>query len=273
MASGARIGWLAALGLLALSGCAENSLVLQGRVREYQQQQVAMNRQYQELKDRADRLDQANQDLTTRLALAGQQTQLAEEQATALRGQLRAMTDQLTQAQTERQTSEEKSQALSASLHRQTGVTITPNNSFVQTLPVFSQPGVHARRDGDVIRIELPASRLFDPGGAQLRGGAAGLIAEVAAELRRNYPDQIIGVEGHTDSDPLPGGQWRSNHQLSTVRAMAVYEELSSRIGLRPEQLFVVGHGSNHPVVSNATPEGKQRNHRVELVIYPDRWR
>jgi flagellar motor protein MotB len=198
---------------------------------------------------------------------------LAEEQATALRGQLRTVTDQLAQAQAERQNSEEKSQALSASLHRQTGVTITPNNSFLQTLPVLQQPGVHVRRDGDVIRIELPGGQLFDPGGAQLRGGAVGLIAEAAAELRRNYPDQIIGVEGHTDSDPLPGGQWRSNHQLSIARAMAVYEELSSRMGLRPEQLFVVGHGSNHPVVSNATAEGKQRNRRVELVVYPDRWR
>jgi hypothetical protein len=48
--------------------------VLQGRVREYEQQQVAMNRQYQELKDRADRLDQQNQDANKRLALAAQQT-------------------------------------------------------------------------------------------------------------------------------------------------------------------------------------------------------
>ena len=52
---------------------------------------------------------------------------------------------------------------------------------------------------------------------------------------------------------------------------MAVYEELTSRMRMRPDQLFVVGHGSNHPVVSNATAEGKQRNRRVELVIYPER--
>ncbi len=52
---------------------------------------------------------------------------------------------------------------------------------------------------------------------------------------------------------------------------MAVYEVLTGSMRLRAEQLFVVGHGSNHPVVSNATPEGKQRNRRVELVVYPEK--
>ena len=55
------------------------------------------------------------------------------------------------------------------------------------------------RRDGDVIRIELPGSRLFETGAARLRPGAANMVADVAGELRRNYPDQIIGIEGHTD--------------------------------------------------------------------------
>ena len=54
---------------------------------------------------------------------------------------------------------------------------------------------------------------------------------------------------------------------------MAVYEELASDEGAGPEQLCVVGHGSNRPAVPNATPEGKRRNRRVELVVYPDRWR
>jgi outer membrane protein OmpA-like peptidoglycan-associated protein len=40
---------------------------------------------------------------------------------------------------------------------------------------------------------------------------------------------------------------------------------------LHGDQLFVVGHGSNHPIVSNGSPEGKQRNRRVELVVYPER--
>ena len=90
-------------------------------------------------------------------------------------------------------------------------------------------------------------------------------------ELLRTYPDQVIGVEGFTDTDPVSGGQWRNNHELSVARAMAVYEVLIGGARYRPDQVFVVGHGPNHPVVSNATPEGKQRNRRIELVVYPEK--
>ena len=41
---------------------------------------------------------------------------------------------------------------------------------------------------------------------------------------------------------------------------------------MRPQQLFLVAHGSNHPVVSNASLQGKARNRRVELVVYPEQW-
>jgi outer membrane protein OmpA-like peptidoglycan-associated protein len=36
------------------------------------------------------------------------------------------------------------------------------------------------------------------------------------------------------------------------------------------EQVFVVGHGTNHPVVSNAPPAGKACNRRIEIVVYPE---
>ena len=96
------------------------------------------------------------------------------------------------------------------------------------------------------------------------------MIADVAIEIRRAYPDQLLGIEGHTDNDPVTGG-YRTNHELSAARALAVYDVLVKNQHYRPEQLFVVGHGANHPLVSNGTLEGKQRNRRVEIVIYPDR--
>ena len=51
---------------------------------------------------------------------------------------------------------------------------------------------------------------------------------------------------------------------------MTVYDYLTQRGLFRAEQLFVGGFGANHPVVSNATPAGKERNRRVELVVYPE---
>jgi flagellar motor protein MotB len=265
------IPWLSACALTVVAGCADNAMVLKGRVTQFEQQQAALTRQNQQLQDRASSLDRDNQELGTLLAQTRQQSKVMEDQLGAMREQLRSVTAQLAQVQSDKQNSDKKAQALTASMQRQGGVSITPNNSFLQTLPTIHLPDVYVRRDGDVIRIELPGTRLFDAAGAQLRPGAANLVADVASELRRTYPDQIIGIEGHTDSDPIAGGQWRNNHQLATARAMAVYDVIVSSGRFRADQVLVVGHGANRPVVSNATPEGKQRNRRVELVVYPER--
>ncbi|MGW8256546.1 MAG: OmpA family protein [Thermoguttaceae bacterium] len=256
---------------ILLVGCAQNPLVLQGKVKQYEQQQLALSRQSAELQKRANALDKDNQELGQLLAQTRQQSKISEDQLGALRDQLRNVTAQLSQTRSEKEKSDRKVQAMTTSLQRQGGVTITPNNSFLQTLPAINLPDVHVRRDGDVIRVELPCSRLFESGTDRLRSGGPQMILSVATELMRNYPNQIIGIEGHTADDPVVSGQWRSNHQLSVDRALAVYDVLVSHTRLQGDQLLVVGYGSNHPVVSNATPEGKQRNRRVELVVYPER--
>ena len=123
-----------------------------------------------------------------------------------------------------------------------------------------------------MVRVELPAAQLFQPGGVAMQSTAGALLDSVAAELARSYPDQIIGVEGHTEGDAVGGAGWATNQQLSVSRALAVYQYLATRGPLKPQALFTVGHGGNHPVVSNATPDGRSRNNRIELVVYPDKY-
>jgi len=256
--------------LVGLLGCADNPMVLQGRLHQFEQQQVALSRQQEQLQARAAALDQSNQELQTLAAQSRQEADLLEKQLQATREQLRSASARLAEVREERQSAENQVQSLQASLRQRGSVLITPNTSALEDVPQIKLPGVEVRRDGDVIRVELAGGRMFESGDARLRAGAEETLAEAAAELARLYPRQIIGVEGHTDSDPIAGGGWRSNHQLSTARAMAVYDVLSTRTALEPQQLFVVGHGPNHPVVSNATEAGKQRNRRVELVVYPE---
>jgi len=264
--------WLMLLAPVWLVGCADNPMVLKGQVQTLQQQHTALARQNKEALERAAALDRDNQEMGALLAQARQKTQVLEDQLTALRGQLGSVTTQLAQVREEKQASESKVQALNASLQRRGGVTITPNNSLQQTLPTINLPEVQVRRDGDVVRIELPGQRLFETGQARLRAGSPQFIAAVAGEILRTYPEQSIGVEGHTDTDPVVGGMYRGNQELSVARAMAVYDVLVNQCRIAPNQLFVVGHGANHPVVSNATPQGKERNRRIELVIYPEKF-
>lgn len=266
-----RVGCWALVALVAVAGCADNALVLKGQVQSLQQQQLALSRQNQEMQNRAASLDRDNQEVNSMLAQSKQRSQVLEDQLTALREQLTTVNTQLAQSRQEKQSTESRVQALTASMQRRGGVTITPNNSLLQTLPVIGIPDVQVRRDGDVIRVELPGGKLFDAASARLKPGAAQVVTSAALEVVRLYPDQIMGVEGHTDSDQVLGGQYRNNHELSVARAVVVQDVLVSQARLSPAQLFVVGHGANHPVVSNATAAGKERNRRVELVIYPEK--
>ena len=131
--------------------------------------------------------------------------------------------------------------------------------------------GVDARFDGHVVRLEVPADRLFDDGGAALLPGGTALLTEIAAEVDRLFPRHFVGIEGHVDSEPLERTTWRTPHELTAARAAAVFDFFTTRTPLRQGQLFLVAHGANHPVVSNATAAGRIRNRRVELVVYPER--
>lgn len=267
---------LFATGLLAaLGGCAENSFVVKGQMEKLQQQQLAMSRQVQELQSRAGSLDRDNQELGAMLAQARQRSKVLEDQLAVTRDQLTSVTSQLAQVRDEKTSLEQKAQTLTASMHRQGGVTIQPNNSLLENMPVLNQPGVQVRRDGDVVRVELAGSSLFDENTSRLRPGAAKLLADAAAELSRLYPEQRIGIEGHSDSDgsssSSSSNNYRAQQQLALGRATAVYDVLTTQSRLQPRQLFITGHGANHPLASNATPSGRARNRRVELVVYPDR--
>jgi flagellar motor protein MotB len=255
--------------LVALAGCAENSLVLKGQLERFRQEQVALSRQNQELQSRAGSLDQDNQELERLLAQSRQRSKVLEEQLALVQRQLSGVTSQLARLREEQKREDRKAQTLTASLHGEGGLPTQP----LDTLPQIDLADVQVRRDGDLIRIELPGARLFESGTANLRSEAEQMVTQVAAELIRIYPDQIIGVEGHTSNDPNYSSQWRSNHRLSVAQALEVYEILVNQTQLQAKQLFVVGYGGNHPIVSNGTYEGKERNRRVELVVYPEQYR
>lgn len=236
-----------------------------------QQQAIAM--QTQQYQQRAAALDRDNQELQTLLAQSKQQTQLLQEQVAATQTQLRDTTSQLMALQTDREQMRSQTTAMAASIRTQSQAEIRSNNSLLRNLTITNLPGVQVRQDGDVIRVEIPTDQLFNTGTAQLKYGAEDILRSVGADLARNYPQQMIGIEGHTDNANamiVGASQTSSPPHLSVAQATAVYDALIRAGGVSASQLFVVGHGSNHPIVSNATSAGQTRNRRIEIVIYPE---
>lgn len=109
---------------------------------------------------------------------------------------------------------------------------------------------------------------LFDSGKAKIKTSAFDTLNKVADVLNSSAAGLNIGVEGHTDNQPIKYSGWESNWQLSGERARAVLKYLLER-GVGPERLSFIGYGEYRPVASNDTKEGRQKNRRVEVVIIP----
>lgn len=202
--------------------------------------------------------------LSAALERTRQESQLMQDEITALREQLASTSAQLASV---RATGAPASPATASAAATNA---IAPS-TMQSALAGLALPGVEARFDGAVVRIELPADTLFDGGTANLMPGGAALLTQVSGELGRVYPGHFVGIESHVDTEPLRNASWGSPHQLTAARAAAVFDFLTTRTSLREGQLFLVAHGSNHPVVSNATAAGRAKNRRVELVVYPER--
>ncbi|MBI3321006.1 MAG: OmpA family protein [Candidatus Omnitrophica bacterium] len=109
---------------------------------------------------------------------------------------------------------------------------------------------------------------LFDSGKADLRRSALPVLDKVATVLQQ-VPNQPLGVEGHTDNVPIQYSGWASNKALSLARAKAVINYLEQQHGVNPSRLTAIGYGETHPLASNDTAEGRQKNRRVEIIILP----
>ncbi len=117
--------------------------------------------------------------------------------------------------------------------------------------------------------ITFVADVLYDSGKAKLRSEAYPILDKVARILAENVPEHNIGIEGHTDNEPIKYSGWKSNWELSTGRALSVLHYLVDEKGISPHRVSAIGYGEYRPVASNETKEGRQMNRRVEIVILP----
>lgn len=117
------------------------------------------------------------------------------------------------------------------------------------------------------VLLSLSSGILFDSGQAVLKPEAISVIGRVADAIYQ-YDDNIITIEGHTDSQPISTAQFPNNMKLSMERAYQVYDYLINEKGFDSSSLTSSGRGESVPIASNATLEGRAQNRRVEIKIY-----
>lgn len=123
--------------------------------------------------------------------------------------------------------------------------------------------GVDVVREGDTIRLQAPENITFDTNRADVKPQFRSVLDQLAYSVSQ-YPDTIVRIEGHTDST----GSAAYNQTLSENRALSVRSYLIQS-GVSANRIEAVGYGMTRPIASNATPEGRAQNRRVEILIIP----
>jgi outer membrane protein OmpA-like peptidoglycan-associated protein len=124
-------------------------------------------------------------------------------------------------------------------------------------------PDTEVERKEDRLVVTMSNAVLFDLDSAALKGEAQGTLSQMADVMIR-YPDSDILVKGHTDST----GSEAYNQELSERRAKAVQNYLIDK-GVANQRITAIGFGETMPAEPNDTPEGRQKNRRVEIEIKP----
>jgi chemotaxis protein MotB len=123
-------------------------------------------------------------------------------------------------------------------------------------------------RQGAKIVMRIKDSALFDSGRAEIKDSALDLLQNIVT-IMDVYQDAIewIRVEGHTDNRPIDTTFFPSNWELGAFRAINVIHFFEDYSTIPRNKLVPISYSEYHPVDTNDTDEGRQKNRRVEFLV------
>jgi chemotaxis protein MotB len=127
---------------------------------------------------------------------------------------------------------------------------------------------LQVRRYKDMLTVDVAEQLFFDSGRAALKETGKEVLKKVADAIK-SYEDKAIRVVGHTDNVPITGVLQKvfpSNWELSAARATTVVRFLQDS-GIAPDRLLATGRAEYAPVAPNDSPEGRQKNRRIEITL------
>lgn len=112
--------------------------------------------------------------------------------------------------------------------------------------------------------VRIIGRNMFASGSATLTPSFKPLLERIGLALKEEIGP--VKVVGYTDSEPIRTIAFPSNFQLSTARAQAASTIIGAALG-EPSRISVEGRADADPIAPNATPEGRERNRRIEVVL------
>ncbi|MBD7912622.1 flagellar motor protein MotB [Clostridium cibarium] len=124
---------------------------------------------------------------------------------------------------------------------------------------------VKAELNSDGLEIAIQDIVLFNSGDAEVVGGVSPLLLKIS-DMIKNL-DNEIKVVGHTDNVPISNSKYRSNWDLSSMRAVNVMNFMVSAGGVHANKVTVQAYAEYKPKYDNSTEDGRAKNRRVEISI------
>ncbi len=288
----ARTFFLITLALTLLSGCVSKSTYeqqvaayngLQNDYNSLQQRYQDLSTQFEQLRDKHARLQADNEATGQRLTACEQDLERARQDMIRLEQVLSDRSAEAGQAMAEMRRNIEELEAakrdLEAQLERERIAREARIAKMKNTYDALVGKLEEEIKRGEITISELQGRLtvnmveriLFDSGSAEIKPGGLKVLARVG-EILRNVQDKDIMVEGHTDSVPISSrlrDRFPSNWELSSARAASVVHFLQDKAGIPGERLAIVGYGPYRPVADNDTPEGREQNRRIQIVLVP----
>ncbi len=126
-------------------------------------------------------------------------------------------------------------------------------------------------RETRISLSDLMKQLRFESGEAKIKPEGYQVLDELIAYLKNTTGERLIRVEGHADNmeiGPSLKSRYQTNWDLSKARAGGVLRYLIEKGGIDSAKLSSIGYGDTKPLTSNATEAGRQKNRRVDIVLY-----
>lgn len=158
-------------------------------------------------------------------------------------------------------------EALQAMIDQQKRTTDELRRKMSDALVKFNSNELSVSVKNGKVYVSLQENLLFPSGSAVVNLKGKEALGKLAEVLDVN-PDINVNIEGHTDSIPIRG-RFEDNWALSVARATAIVRVLTKDYHIDPVRVTATGHSQYDPVDSNATPAGRARNRRTEIILTP----
>lgn len=115
------------------------------------------------------------------------------------------------------------------------------------------------------LEITMQDAVLFRSGEAEIVNNVSPILSKLS-DMLRNL-DNKIKIVGHTDNVPIRNTRFRSNWDLSAMRAINVMNYMVTSTGITADRASIEAHGEYAPKYDNRTEEGRTKNRRVEIIV------